>query len=487
MAVLHHITKSYQDNTILDLVDLAVHSGETIALIGENGAGKTTLLKILLGEITPDEGTVSLQDDIVGYVPQEPRYQEKVVEESFGSVEAWRIDYALSLVSLDGIRGQTVKSLSGGQKTRLALAQVLAHDPEPTILLLDEPTNNLDSEGLVWLEHFIRSFQGAILLVSHDRSFINSVATAVVELKDAALKQYGGNYDFYLSQRALERASEEKQYEAYVQEKKRLERLLKTSKDRAKEGVRKKKAPDNDKFLWTFKNESVQRSAAGTAKAFETRLEQLDEVARPESLKHYAVSLGSSTTHDKKLVTLHDVGKTMGRKLVFKNVSLEIRGGDRWHIQGLNGSGKSTLLRLIASMDQPDFGDIRYADGITIGYFSQEVDGLDHSLSALENITHSDVPMTTVFRQAMSMGLDGQDLRKKTSDLSRGQQAKLAFTKLLLAEHDLLLLDEPTNHLDIATKERLERALEQYRGALLVASHDTYFIKQVGMTEEFSL
>ncbi len=223
MFNLQNIHYQYSDTPLLEDIIFAINKGDVIALIGENGAGKTTLLKILLGDIPPHEGTVSCNNEVVGYVPQTPVDQSLCVKESFKDILQWRIEYALSLVSLDPeLCDRKIHSLSGGQKTRLAFAQVLAQDPEPSILLLDEPTNNIDTEGLTWLRQFIELFQGAIVLVSHDRSFINCVATKVVELKNCQLKQYGGNYDFYCEQRAIERELELRQYQAYLDEKKRL-------------------------------------------------------------------------------------------------------------------------------------------------------------------------------------------------------------------------------------------------------------------------
>lgn len=486
MFHLQNITKTYNEKLILDKVNLTVNSGEIIALIGENGVGKTTLLKILLGEVIPDEGTISLHSEAIGYVPQEPINQEKTVEDSFGSVEPWRINYALSLVDLDEINPQTVKSLSGGQKTRLAIAQVLAQDPEPSMLLLDEPTNNIDSEGLKWLREFVKNFSGPILLVSHDRDFINKSANVVVELKDGKLKRYGGGYDFYVEQRALERAAAEKAYEVHIEEKKRLEATIRVQRENGKHTHEHIKRNDGDKYQRDFFRNRVTVKLGQQARNLETRLEKLEEVERPESLKGYKVTLASTTSHDKKLVTLDNVSKHYHNKVVLDSISLEIRGGEKVHIQGVNGSGKSTLLKIAAGLTKADIGSLTFGHHVSIGYFSQEVDGLNHDISALDNIIE-DTSMTSVYQNAMSMGLSEQDLRKKTNELSRGQQAKLAFTKLLLGKHDLLILDEPTNHLDIATKEKLETALKEYKGALLVASHDAYFVKQLKINKRLLL
>ena len=488
MFNLQNIHYQYSDTPLLEDIIFAINKGDVIALIGENGAGKTTLLKILLGDISPHEGMVSCNNEVVGYVPQTPVDQSLCVKESFKDILQWRIEYALSLVSLDPeLCDRKIHSLSGGQKTRLAFAQVLAQDPEPSILLLDEPTNNIDTEGITWLRQFIELFQGAIVLVSHDRSFINCVATKVVELKNCQLKHYGGNYDFYHKQRVIERQQELKEYQAYLEEKKRLEVLVRNAKRDAKHGTRKKKAPDNDKCLWTFKNENIQAKAAGRGTALETRLKKLSVVDRPEQLSCYNFSLNGTVDRSKKVIELKGISKYYNGSPAVHDVSVTIRGNERLHVSGANGAGKSTLLSLMAGLATQDSGEILAGDNIQIGYFAQESDALDSIKTTRENIEQFCDDSTRIYRAASHFGLTINDLKKYPPELSRGQQAKLAFTKLLLGNFQLLILDEPTNHLDIPTKERLESALRYYQGALAIASHDRYFMNNIDITSTLNL
>lgn len=487
MLSLRHITKTYNEKIVLDDISLAINPGEVIALIGENGAGKTTLLRILLGKVAPDEGAVHLHDEVVGYVPQEPEHQESMVSDSFSNCEQWRIDYALSLVKLGDVNQKVIKELSGGQKTRLAIAQVLALDPGPTVLLLDEPTNNIDSEGLEWLRELITHFTGVILLVSHDRSFINDVATSVVELSKGVLNQYGGNYDFYKEQKEIEYQAQLEEFERSEQKRRQLERVLREKQDRARKGLRNQKMRDNDKAQFDWHQNNVQRSFSGQARAMQTRLEQLEEVKRPESEKYYALTLTGGKTHDRKLLEVTNLHKSMGDNEVLQEVSLTIRGGERWYIHGLNGSGKTTLLSILAGRLKPDSGEMKTAERLSIGYFSQDVQELPVDVIARTVIEGTGAKSTDLYRQAKSMGLSQRDLAKRVGELSRGQQAKLQFSQLLLANHDVLILDEPTNHLDINTKERLEAALNNYHGALIVASHDKYFIGQIHTTNSYKL
>lgn len=488
MLHVQNISYQYSDSPLLKNIDFAINPGEVIALLGENGSGKTTILQLILGELQPDEGSISRSHEVAGYVPQEPLYQQATVRDSFHNAQLWQIEYALSLVSLDpSIYSRPVSSLSGGQKTRLALAQVLATDPSPTLLLLDEPTNNIDAEGLQWLQQFISDFEGGILLVSHDRSFINSVATKVIALKNCTVKQYGGDYDFYVQQRAIEREKEQQRYQAYLDEKLRLEKLIRSAKRDAKHGTRRKKAPDGDKCLWTFKNEHVQRKAAGRSKALEARLDKIDRVERPDTVQQFSISLSGTVPASKLIVQLEKIDKMFGSTSVLKDNNLTIRGGERLHIQGKNGSGKSTLLKIVAEELAPTSGTVKYGTGLNVGYFSQESDVLDYTVSARTNLETCTDNATQIYRAASHFGLSEKDIRKLPSELSRGQQAKLAFARLLLGDFQLLVLDEPTNHLDISTKERLESALIDYQGALIVASHDKYFTKKLKLTHTYIL
>lgn len=488
MFNLYKIAKSYKDNPVLKDVTLSVKSGEVIALIGANGAGKTTLLKILLGEVKSDEGQITNHHDVVGYIPQEMDNLTSTIEESFDSVEPWRIDYALNLVGLETIsKYGFLGNLSGGQKTRVAVAQVLAQDPEPTVLLLDEPTNNLDAEGLDWLEDFVKRFKGAILFVSHDRRFINAVATKVVELKDGVTRQYGGNYDFYKEQKDIELQAALEKYEKQQEEKKRLKKAMVAQKEATKHVHEHIKRADNDKYQRDFFRNRVSVKLGQKAKNIETRLDKLEEVERPEFSVGYGFSLGGSVHNSKLLVEVENVSKSYEDNTILKDNNFEIRGNSHIHLKGLNGSGKSTLLRLIAKQLEPSSGDITYGSDVTVGYFSQDTEVLDYTKSAIDNLSTYETNQEAVYRRARSLGIDAESLQKMPAELSRGQQSKLAFAKLLLANHDLLILDEPTNHLDIATKEQLENALQNYAGAILVASHDVYFLQQLQIDKTLNL
>ncbi len=488
MLNLYKITKSYKDKLVLKDITLSADPGEVIALIGANGVGKTTLLKILLGEVVPDNGNITDHHDVVGYIPQELDDLNETIEESFDSVESWRIDYALNLVDLGNIpRNRFLGNLSGGQKTRVAIAHVLAQDPEPTVLLLDEPTNNLDTEGLEWLENFIKRFKGAVLFVSHDRHFINTVATKIVELKAGVTRSYGGNYEFYKQQKEIEHQAALEKYEKHQDEKKRLKKAMVAQKEATKHVHEHIKRADNDKYQRDFFRNRVSVKLGQKAKNLETRLDKLEEVERPDSDKHYQFSLRGASHSSKLLMLVEGISKSYNKHVVLSDINFEIRGNEHVLIKGLNGSGKSTLLHILAGQLAPSSGSVTYGNEVTVGYFSQDTEGLNYKISALDNLSTTEARQEAIYRQARSLGITAEDLLKMPGELSRGQQSKLGFAKLLLANHDLIILDEPTNHLDIVTKEQLEKALQSYMGAVLVASHDVYFLQQLKINQTIEL
>ncbi len=485
MFALQHITKSYSGQTIVDDINFVVNQSQVIALVGENGAGKTTLLKILLGEIQPDSGTVVSDHETVGYVPQEPIFG-KTIEASFArDVESWQIDTAMEAVGLVNYsKTMLAAKLSAGQRTRLALAQVLTL--KPTVLLFDEPTNNLDAQGLEWLEQFIRKFRGSVVLVSHDRTLINLVADKIVELHNGKLKQYGGNYDFYKAQKAIEYQSELENYQAIIEEKRQLKKAIITQQENGQHAHQHMKWSDNDTSQRDFFRNHVTRKYGQQVKALEMRLGQVENVEHPEMVKNYIVSLDGDVEPSKLVLRLENISKSYS-KPILDSVNVELRGNERLHIKGVNGSGKTTLLKIAAGLLEADNGKLIIGEKVQVGYFSQDVDGLDYTIIGFENLLVTGASSTAIYREARSLGLTQSDLKKKPNSLSRGQQAKLGFAKLLLNSNQLLILDEPTNHLDILTREHIEEALQQYKGALLLASHDDYFISSLSVTKELTL
>lgn len=489
MVNLQNICLSYNENLILNNINFSINHGEVVALIGENGVGKTTLLKVITGEIPPDSGTVHLHNETVGYVPQSISAEGTVRQFFDASFEPWRIEMALEQVELGDIsRNTNVNDLSGGQKARLVLAKVLANEFTPTILLFDEPTNNLDQAGLDWLGNYIRQFRGGVLIVSHDRAFINRVATKVVELSPAGLKQYGGNYDFYKTQKATEQESQLAEYEKYLNEKNRLLKLRAARDDRVQQvsSQRYNKLKDENRMTFRTKKSATQKNTGKQLKALDTRIAHLEKPERLKVTKHYKASINGHIDGHKLLLQFTGVSKSY-KKPILNSLDLEIRGSERVSVEGKNGSGKTTLLKLAANLILPDDGEVNRGENIKIGYFSQDVDELDHELTGFDNLAQTGTETTLIYTKARSLGLTESDIKKKVAELSRGQQAKLSFIKLLLNNNHLLILDEPTNHLDIPTRENIESALQQYEGAIIVASHDRYFLDAIKIRRSVKL
>jgi ATPase subunit of ABC transporter with duplicated ATPase domains len=469
------ICKSFGEKAVLEDAGFSLARGDCAALIGDNGAGKTTLFRIITEELVADSGTINLRSQNLGYVPQELPDDLATVGEFFRMAETWRAAMALERVGLVVDLDASVANLSGGEKTRLMIARVLASDPTPDVLILDEPTNNIDRDGQKWLVEFLREWAGAVIFASHDRHFIDQVANKVFELKDGKISSYGGNYSFYKEQKVVERRTTEVEYEKYQVKKKQLERLISHERQRAKNGLRDKRMKDNDKSLHDWKSEQVQRSAAGQLKARQTQLEKLDVPDRPEKMAQHGYKLSGERSG--LVVRTRNVSKNFGPQQVLSDVSFEVHGGERIHVAGANGSGKTTLLKLVLGELTVDSGTIVFGDDIKIGSLSQELQSLREDLPALDQLHSTSYDQTNIYGALRSLELSIEEIRRPLGQLSRGQRTKVALAGLLLGKFNLLVLDEPTNHLEIKTREAIERALADFPGALLFASHDQYFVE----------
>ncbi|NTW62014.1 ABC-F family ATP-binding cassette domain-containing protein, partial [Candidatus Saccharibacteria bacterium] len=316
----------------------------------------------------------------------------------------------------------------------------------------------------------------------HDRAFINDVATRIIELNSHGIKEYGGNYDFYKNQKKSESFAEMKLYSDYIDEKNKIRNALKKQKSLAS-GSRKIKTTDNEKMCRDKRAESSQHTFAKRAKAIESRLSQLQKIEKPHSDKSYRVYINGGVHDDKLVLGLTDLDVGYGKCIVAKSINFEIRGPSRTQIMGPNGSGKTTLFRTIMGQMDPIEGDIKVGDGVNAGYFSQDVDSLDHTKNAIYNLSSNGEDRADLRKWLHMLGIQGDDVNKSTGDLSRGQRSKLGIARLLSGNYQLIILDEPTNHLDIATRESIEFSLSKYQGAILFASHDDYFAKKLNPTQ----
>ena len=507
LLTLSNITKSFGMNTVLRDVSLTLKENQRMGLVGVNGSGKSTLMKIIAGESQPDSGTVSLikgtrvglltqQADItsdLSVVDELSRVFEplKALEARLRALEQemaeahedearflqlshdytrlterferdggyeWpsRIQGVLAGLGFTKERAsQPANLLSGGEKTRLCLARILLMQPE--LLMLDEPTNHLDLAATEWLEDTLRKYRGAVIVISHDRYFLNAVCDAMAELSMTRLTQYSGNYDTF-----------------YRQRQENLERQLKEYDLQQKEIAR------QEAIIARFRMYNTERSIR-TAETREKRLEKMERVERPIDEKKVRFSFEAWRRTGDDVLMVNDLKMSFDGRTLFQDFRLHLRAGDRVAVIGPNGVGKTTLLRILMGELQPDTGSVRYGANVDVGYYDQHQAGLSPDKTVMDEVW-DDFPRMEPdeVRKVLALFLFvGDDVFQKISTLSGGERGRIALSKLMLRKDNLLLLDEPTNHLDMDSREVLEGALEDFTGTILTVSHDRYFINRV--------
>ena len=526
MLTVQHLSKTYGIQTILDEVSFNVNAGERLGLVGPNGCGKTTLVRILAQEEKPDRGTIHFvpSDLRVGYLPQgfefsaddtvssfidrmegnlleltmrlqelaellvktpdgpglQAEYDHVLANLEVASEGAGRGPAVLAALGLDTLASDTPAShLSGGQKTRLALAGVLLSNPQ--LLLLDEPTNHLDFSMLEWLENWLLSFRGAVLMVSHDRAFLDGAATGILDLdpNTHTIRQYVGNYSDYLEQKLAERDHQWQEFSDQQEEIVKLKNAARHLRGLAK--FRKGgKADTGDKFAKGFFANRGQ-GTMGRAKHMEQRLERLlteDRVDKPRENWQMKIEFGDTPASGRDVVTLDRLSIGYGDHMLVEGIDEQIRFGARVALVGPNGAGKTTLVRTIAGLIEPLAGRARLGSRVKIGYMAQEQEELDPALNSLETIRRTASYSETDARAFLSMFLfKGDDVFVPVGKLSYGERARLSLSCLVAQGCNLLLLDEPVNHLDIPSRARFEQALAAFQGTILAVVHDRYFIE----------
>ena len=502
-----HIAKSFGVNAVLRDVSLTVQQGDRIGLVGVNGCGKSTLMRILAGLDAQDGGEISLVRGLrVGYLAQQNMVTsgetvwnelQKVYEQVFAMEKKLReledemahahtdaqrfaqlsADYDRltqrfeeadgyswkSMVSgvLNGLGfkpaqyDQCVDSLSGGEQTRLCLARLLLQKPD--LLLLDEPTNHLDMETLQWLENYLAAYKGSVLVISHDRYFLDHVCTGIVEILMGSSEQYNGNYTRYIAQRQERFESRMRAYEIQQKEIERQQAIITRYR--------------------MFNREKSIRAAESREKA----LDRMEKLEKPVDERAIRFSFEARRRTGEDVLQLTEISKSFGEKHLFHDLTLRVRAGDRVALIGPNGVGKSTLIKIIVGEEQPDTGFIRYGSNVDIGYYDQHQSTLHADKTALDEIWDRFPQMEqSNVRGALGMFLfTGDDVFKPIHTLSGGEKGRVALTALMLRKDNLLLLDEPTNHLDMDSREVLEDALTDFGGTIITVSHDRYFINRI--------
>ena len=502
-----HIAKSFGVNAVLRDVSLTVQQGDRIGLVGVNGCGKSTLMRILAGLDAQDGGEISLVRGLrVGYLAQQNMVTsgetvwnelQKVYEQVFAMEKKLReledemahahtdaqrfaqlsADYDRltqrfeeaggyswkSMVSgvLNGLGfkpaqyDQCVDSLSGGEQTRLCLARLLLQKPD--LLLLDEPTNHLDMETLQWLENYLAAYKGSVLVISHDRYFLDHVCTGIVEILMGSSEQYNGNYTLYITQRQERFESRMRAYEIQQKEIERQQAIIARYR--------------------MFNREKSIRAAESREKA----LDRMEKLEKPVDERAIRFSFEARRRTGEDVLQLTEMSKSFGEKHLFHDLTLRVRAGDRVALIGPNGVGKSTLIKIIVGEEQPDTGFIRYGSNVDIGYYDQHQSTLHADKTVLDEIWDRFPQMEqSNVRGALGMFLfTGDDVFKPIHTLSGGEKGRVALTALMLRKDNLLLLDEPTNHLDMDSREVLEDALADFGGTIITVSHDRYFINRI--------
>jgi ATP-binding cassette subfamily F protein 3 len=482
MLTVSRLSKSFGGRSLFEDASLQVNRGERIALIGPNGAGKTTLVSILLELEEPDTGEVAFQRGVkVGFLPQEsaPVSDETVLQvatalpgdtaskdgevfdkeipfsSDFQQVEAKakRILKGLGFRETDYAR--QARTMSGGWIMRAHLARLLV--TEPDLLLLDEPTNHLDLESLVWLQSYLSTYSGAILLISHDRSFLNALAERIVEIDQRKLISYRGNYDEYVSQKA---ARQEQLLAAYKNQQREIKRL--------------------QIFIDRF---GAKNTKASQAQSKRKQIDRMDKIEAPDSSeRHLAFRFPQPERSGRKVLELKGVDHAYGQTVVYRDLDYTVERHQRTVLVGPNGAGKSTLLKLLAGVLPIQSGSREVGHNVHVGYCSQhrvETLNLDHSVLEEASDCGKQVPEQTARTLLGAFLFRGDDVFKPVRVLSGGEKSRLVLAKLLLNPPNFLLMDEPTTHLDMASIEALIQALQQYQGTLVFISHDVYFIRTI--------
>lgn len=502
-----NVAKSFGVNLVLKDISFTVQQGDRIGLVGVNGCGKSTLMRILAGMDTQDSGEVATTRGLkIGYLAQQDMVESgatiwdeliKVYTPVFDMEKKLReLEHEISTTDenaprfsslsseydrllhrfeesdgyswksmvtgvLNGLGfkpwqyDQNVDTLSGGEKTRLCLARLLLQKPD--LLLLDEPTNHLDMDTLQWLENYLVAYKGSILVISHDRYFLDHVCTGIVEILMGTSEQYSGNYTRYIAQRQERFESRIRAYELQQKEIERQQAII-------------------ERYRMFNREKSIR-----AAESRERALDRMEILEKPVDEHTIRFSFEARRRTGEDVLILHNLSKSFGEKHLFSNLNLHVRAGERIALIGPNGVGKSTLIKLITGDETPDTGDICYGSNVDIGYYDQHQGALHPGKTVLDEVWDRFPQMEqSDVRSALGMFLfTGDDVFKTIKTLSGGEKGRVALTALMLRKDNLLLLDEPTNHLDMDSREVLENALEGFGGTLITVSHDRYFINRV--------
>jgi len=456
-----NIKKSFGDRSILDIENLKVYSQDRIGIVGVNGVGKTTLINILCQRLQADEGGVKLYGRY-SYISQLEGPES--------------ISITNEMASRFNIESIWNENMSGGEKTRFKLAHALSQNS--LLIFADEPTSNMDIEGIELMEKRFEKYKGALIVISHDRNFLDRLCNKILEIEDGRIKIYNGNYSDYAAQKAKERERAEFEYEEYVKEKKRLQSVITDAKQRVK-GIKTapKRMGNSEARLHKMGGQKAKATIERTVKNIEKRIDHLEVKEKPKEQVGIKLDIqDSNKLYSKIVIEGKNITKAFGKKMILDNAEFSIYNTSKVALIGPNGCGKSTLIKMIMDNDE----SIRTANGAKIGYFSQDMDILKENCTIIENVMESSIKDETFARILLARLLfKREDIYKKVSILSGGERVKVSFAKMLLQNINLLILDEPTNYMDINSLEVVENVLKDYPSTLLFVSHDRRFVDSI--------
>ncbi len=509
---VNSISKMFGGNTIFENLSLEIHEGDRVGLVGRNGSGKTTLFKLLAGEDTPDSGQIHWRKGTtIGYLEQIPVFQSEITAldvlktafvslvemetqmkelelqmanpnvsaesldrcvEKYGQLQdqytllgGYEMDANFDRISnglsIQPLLDQSFQSLSGGEKTKIGLAQLLLKQPD--LLLLDEPTNHLDLMSVEWLGHFLKEYKGTVVMVSHDRYFLDDVVTKMLDLEDGEITSYRGNYSVFVKEKE-ERLL--KEFQAYEEQQKKIKKMKEAIK-RLREWANRANPP----------NEGLHKRARNMERALE-RMEKLD---RPIlNRKKMNLEMEVADRSGKDVLVMKGVNKSFGQQLLFQDAHLHIQFRERVAMVGENGTGKSTLIQMLLGHEQADSGELKLGSNVKVGYLSQHIfpDKKDETVIELfrDEIKVTEGEARHILARFLFYG---HSVFRKVSQLSGGEKMRLRLAQMMYQDLNFLILDEPTNHLDIESREVLEEALEEFNGTILAVSHDRYFLDKL--------
>ena len=500
------VTVEYGTDVVLNNINFSINEGDRLGIVGVNGAGKSTLAKIIAGTFTPSAGSVYIaKDKTVSMLAQNAMLESEntvlaemldafpeivaaerrlgelsaSIENHIGGNEAIE-KYATLTEDFRKMGGyeyrsrtkstlarfgfgedslvQTINKLSGGERTRLALVKLLLREPD--LLILDEPTNHLDMETLAWLEEHLRSYKKTLILISHDRYFLDRAANKILDIEHTEATIYNGNYSAYAAQKAEQRKALAKKHELQQKEISRIEAII------------------DQQRRWGQAHNFI------TIKSKQKQIEHLekDSVSAPKNLpKNISLRFSEARESGSDVLFAENISKSYGERKILSDISFEVKKRDRIMIVGPNGCGKSTLVRILGGLDEDYSGVLRFGYNVIPGYYDQEQQTLDNDSTVLEEVcrAHDKLTMPVVRSALASFLFFAEDMDKKVSVLSGGERARLMLCKMILSQINLLILDEPTNHLDIGSREALEDALMQFSGTIIAVSHDRYFVRKL--------